>query len=268
MHAGSIAYDNRSGTLVPDQSWVFELWPTNPVEMVGEAVYAKPAWEGKSRFVEVKDCPYDRDHVTDYRQVAITVDLFGGPTLADFVPLSDDPLPIISEQFAERLQTSALSGYRIMPIVQVTCNQTAIVEPKLLYLEFAGKGGIAHHRWKVTGAPNLCPHCHKVPMVCPGCGYINWPKCSNCRQLTLFRPDVPEYSHPKGFRLEESDLGEYVQIVEGSQWDGSDFFRVDRVTCVSNRAKDWLEETHTFPVGFKPALLNIEGVEDRFPEWK
>jgi hypothetical protein len=89
----------------------------------------------------------------------------------------------------------------------------------------------------------------------------------NCDQWTLFLPKAPDESHPKGFAVKGYPPD--VEIVEGKDWDGSDFLRAGGsggVPFVSNRAKEWMEKTHTFPVKFKPALLNIEGVEDRFQD--
>jgi hypothetical protein len=98
-------------------------------------------------------------------------------------------------------------------------------------------------------------------MVCFGCGKTNWPRCDKCDELTLFRADAPEYSHPRGYQLIHDAASPPVPIIEGNLGDGTDFFGS---SFVSNRAKNWMEETKTFPVELKPALLNIEGVEDRF----
>jgi hypothetical protein len=93
---------------------------------------------------------------------------------------------------------------------------------------------------------------------------LNWPYCDNCDKPTLFRPDAPEYSHPNGFRLAESYNTERPAIIEAKDWDGKDFFRQGGSSYCSNRAKEWMEKAKTFPIEFKPALLNIEGVENEF----
>ena len=119
-------------------------------------------------------------------------------------------------------------------------------------------------RWKVKGAPDCCPHCGKGPLFCPGCGESNVPKCLQCKQWTLFNPKAPEYSHPKGFLLEGNPPKE--SIVQASEWDGSDWFCVGTSPFISNRAKVWLEEAKATPIRFRPALLDIEGVEGRFEQ--
>lgn len=113
-------------------------------------------------------------------------------------------------------------------------------------------------RWKVKDAPNLCPDCNKEPMVCPGCGRVNTPCCKLCDKWTVYNPKYPEYSDPLGFSLVHL---EGDRIVDGKQWDGSDWFRIEGSPFVSNRAKEWMERTHTHPITFKPALLDIEGMD-------
>ena len=100
-------------------------------------------------------------------------------------------------------------------------------------------------------------------MVCPACGHTNWLKCINCDQWTLFLPKIPENSDPNGFVV--TGYPPETHIIEGKSWDGSDFFEAGGGTpFVSNRAKEWMERTHIFPVKLVRALLNVEGAEDRF----
>ncbi len=230
-------------------------------------VYARytNSQEEMPSFRAIKNCPRDKRHVTGFEYLSMPIDLFGD-RLGDFVPHVDDPLGIVSAAFAARLRKTHFTGYKLHPIVKILENESRVKKPELLFLEFLGKGGRSD-RLVVKGAPNLCPHCGKVPMVCPSCGQINWPKCIDCDEWTLFLPELPDESHPKGFVVKGYPPD--VAIVEGKDWDGSDFFRAGAsggVPFVSNRAKEWMEKTHTFPIKFKPALLNIEGVEDKFKE--
>jgi hypothetical protein len=264
MERGVIEYDARSGKLIKGRVWLFDLasFGTLLDKAPPGVVYAKPAGDLDSRTEAVRACPVSKRHVTDRKLLEIAVDLFGGDCMGDFVPFSEGVLPIISKRLAERLKGSKLTGYQVRPIIRIGSNQSGVRDVELFYLDFVGHGGRSQ-RWQVKGAKNLCPHCGREHMVCPGCGHLNWPRCVACDQLTLFRPDAPDYSHPKGLRLAKNGWPD-VLIVEGQQWDGSDFFRADDCFCVSNRAKEWLEQTHTFPVAFQPALLNIEGVEEKF----
>ncbi len=148
--------------------------------------------------------------------------------------------------------------------MKVAVNQGTEKDPKLFFLDFVGKGGRAA-RLKVVGAPNLCPHCGKVPMVCPGCGHNNWPERDYCRQPTLFLPDAPENSHPNGFTV--TGYPPEVEIVEAKDWDGSDCFMAGSGSgthFVTDRVREWIGELDAYPITFKPALLNIAGVEEKF----
>jgi hypothetical protein len=211
--------------------------------------------EGIPFYRERHDCPLDKRHVTGQDYLTIAVDLLG-VELGDFVPFSE-PLSIISKQFADRLMKTSLTGYEVKPKVEVVYNQCATTDQRLLYLEFAGVGGKSN-RLVVEGGPNVCPHCGKSAMVCPGCGERNWPKCAECDNWTLYLPEAPEYSDENGFEVEGYPPERY--IVEAKLWDGCDFFTADDVRFVSNRAKLWMEKVGAWPVVFEPALLNTEGV--------
>lgn len=259
MSRGAIYFD-RSGVLKDGVVWDLEVKMEPGIGLL----YATSAWEAPSLpGLDIRECPINKEHVTDYQYTGIALDLFASGNLRDFVPVSDMGGFFVSRQFADRLKQTKLTGYKVRDIVTIGCNQSGEENPSILYLEFAGNAGISL-RCRVKDAPNSCPHCGKETMVCPRCGQTNWPRCPSCGELTLFRPDAPEYSHPKGLAVESTGG---PPIVEGKQWDGSDWFRVKGYLgghFVSNRAKDWMEKTHTFPIAFKPALLNIEGVEDKF----
>ncbi len=262
MNQPIIYFDNRSGNLLPSKVWNMDF---SEVEQSprGTAYATMTYRKGLDARRAIKDCQLDQSHVTGIEELRVGVDLFGD-RLGDFVPMQDDFLPIISAAFATRLRQTRLTGYKLRPIVTVVENESRIENPELYLLEFAGKGGRST-RLVVQGASNLCPHCHKATMVCPGCGKTNWPKCINCDQWTTIIPTMPECSNPKGFIIK--GYPPEVEIVEAKLWDGSDFFEAcGGVPFVSNRAKEWMEKTHTFPVKFKPALLNIEGAEDKFKE--
>jgi len=270
MARGIIYYNHTKGRLVRDLVWTFDLVTGELLTMVKGIVYGEVA-QIKRNIKQAKTCSVSKLHDTSFKPAAIRIDLFGKNTLGDFVPL-DDGLPVISEPFALRLRTSKLTGWRVQPIVSIGVNQSwfpkrsdirgDLANPKLFYLEFTGNGGQSHARFDIANAPNECPSCHKEPMVCRVCGHRNWPSCVRCGKWSLFDPKDPEWSNPKGFVLKGYPPQE--QIVEAKQWDGRDFFRADGIPMVSKNAKEWLEKTHTFPIAFKPAVLNIEGVEHKF----
>src|SRR5262249_9532430 len=203
---------------------------------------------------DVHGCPVDRRHVTSIVYEEIKIDLFGSE-LGDFVPEMFNQ--IVSKRFAERLKTSKLSGYQLRPIVRVKVNQSRAKGPELLYLEFTGKGGF-DRRLKIRNGKNLCPYCSQEPVVCAGCGEIQR-ECLNCGKKTLYLPNSSESSDKRGFRLE--GYPPEVPVVEAKEWDGSDWFTCGGAPFIGNRAKEWLERTHTYPIEVKKALLNVEGAQ-------
>jgi hypothetical protein len=261
MSRTTIYCDRRSGQLVGGIVWEFEVdRSAGPPGIIhGEGSHTDIATPPDR---DIRDCPLHAHHVSDVEYQGVALDLFGSQ-MGDFVPVWDMGGFFVSEAMAARLKASHLTGYRTRDIIVIGCNQSSMTEPRIYYLDFASDAGVCL-RYRIRDGANLCPHCQTEPMICPGCANINWPRCFRCGELTLYRPDAPEYSHPNGVALED-DAG--PRIVEAKNWDGRDWLRVRGPIggyFVSNRAKEWMERTHTFPVAFKPALLNIEGVEDKF----
>lgn len=256
MKKPTMAYDAKSGILAPGKVWLLDLVDFGRLHAQNEkAIYAGLAASTDSQFEDVKVCPADPLHVTGHRCIKLALDLFGQDVVGDFVPFPEGIQPIISGDFAKRLRQSGLTGFTIGPQAQVSINQSSVAGPKLFYLCVTGMAGFSG-RWRISGAANLCPHCKIIPMICPGCGQTNWPFCENCGRKTLSNI-APEYSDPLRFIL---DQYEGPPIVEGKKWGGSDFFIADGMYCVSNKAKEWMEKTHTVPIAFGPALLNTEGM--------
>ncbi len=268
MHTGRIFYDD-SGRLIKDALWSVSLWAHTLLAAEPKSVYAALAADLRCER-QARCCAKDSRHETGTGHRRIALDLFGGNILGNFVPVSEELLPIIPRPFSRQLAHSELTGYAVCNIVEIGTNNSDFRPrpdaqgrpgvPQLHYLDFTGDGGQSHHRWKFDGVSNLCPHCGQHAMVCEECGYINWPRCLECRELTLYRPDMPEYSHPRGIYMEYDRTKRFAPIVEESLWDGTDFFRVGEALFVSNRAKNWMEQNHTSSVHFEPALLNIEPV--------
>jgi hypothetical protein len=188
------------------------------------------------------------------------VELFGGVRLGDFVYNHMTGGFFVSGEFSRRLHESKLTGFRTRENITIVRNPYDIPNAQILQVE-ATSNPILDFRYGLENAPNACPHCGNEPMICSGCGRVNIPCCSKCDRWTIFNPEYPEYSDPNGLRVKRY---EGPSIIEAKDWDGSDWFRQGGMLFVSNRAKEWMERTHTHPIEFKPALLNIEGVEDKF----
>jgi hypothetical protein len=247
---GTIYYDLRSGKLEKGHVW---QWVRPDIAFVHCTYGEFVSWKTE----DVCKCPLDKRHVTGLRVTECTIDLLGGARLADFVPVGVCVgHQIVSEAFAKRLPDSKLRGYVFRDIIKIQVNQTDLKKPKLRYLDITGTAGF-DRRLKVRDAANLCPHCGRLPVICPGCGDLQR-ECLHCGRKTLFLPRAPEASAKDGFRLEGYPNDKHV--VEAKDWDGSDWFECGGVPFISTKVKEWLEKTHTHPVDIRPALLNVEGV--------
>jgi hypothetical protein len=69
-------------------------------------------------------------------------------------------------------------------------------------------------------------------------------------------------SPDKGFRLDAYPPD--INVVEAKERNGSDGFTCGGLSFISKRAKESMESTPTRPLELAPALLNIEGVEEKF----
>jgi hypothetical protein len=117
----------------------------------------------------------------------------------------------------------------------------------------------------VEGAPNSCPYCGREPVVCSGCGWFSEFGCPRCGKSVHYHRDHPEQADGKKLLYEGYPS---ILIVDGKNWDGSDWFSVDGhggSWFVNRRAKHWFEATHVLDPKFKPALLNVEGMSRPLP---
>jgi hypothetical protein len=250
MREGKVIYD-RSGELKKDAIWrvaLEKLWFIADKEKV---CYSDVP--GRTRARAIKLCTLHPDkHLTTrvYEHIRI-VELFGGATVPDFLPIAlFADCPVVSRSFAERLVKSKLANVEFKEIVSVDYNRSEAKDPRFVAMQVNGKGGL-EHRWKVVGIANSCWHCGKSEIVCSSCGVCN-SDCVVCgkrlvsaatryREGTITRP-----------------LDEDPFVIEETDWDRSDFFTVPPNHFVSRRAKIWLESTHTFPLKLEPALLAVK----------
>lgn len=100
-------------------------------------------------------------------------------------------------------------------------------------------------------------------MICPGCGWCSEYGCPNCGKKINYRSLVDSV----GKRLHYEGYPKTL-IVSNNDWDGSDLFAVEGHGggwFVNRRAKEWFKKAQIRDVGFKAALLDIEGPEGVIP---
>jgi hypothetical protein len=243
-----ISYDASSGNLkagvVSEAAWG-HFDETERLNLV----YAKFAAAKDMRTIPL--CFRGANHAARVDVDSLDVDLFG-VVMAPIVAVIDHGFTTLSEEFAQRLAGSELTGFRLRDNVRVSANQSSVHAPKLRYFEITGSGGFGR-RYRVTGAPNQCPHCGRTSVICVHCGTFS-SKCSACGQRTI---NTEGESDPKLFTF--GGLPKTL-IVSDRDWDGSDIFGVDGPgggVFFSARARAWFEKLHIFQVKFKDALIDM-----------
>lgn len=246
----TIYYDNSSGSLKDGRVW--EASWGDDIHEVGNDVFLYARFMKDEGWRDVPLCFRGPEHETTGKVDSVDVELFGSKA-GNFVSLFDHGYNLVTETFAKRLRESGLQGFSFRNVVRVAVNQSGVADPKLLLFEIFGRGGFCH-RYKIRGAPNLCPHCHGAQVICDYCGTI-FPDCPSCG-----RPLVGDEDDPKevdSFRLEGSPK---ALIVSNRDWDGSDIFAMHGPgggVFFSQRAKEWFEKSHIFEVKFKTAYLDV-----------
>lgn len=246
-----------------DDAWIVSsLSPTNDELflrgeapwMWGEIVSGLDLYDEAS---VVGRCRLDCNHVTERRYTGpFLIDLCGGTRQPDFIRIPYDGAAVVEEHLAKRLKASGLKGIDLSP-VEVNVNQTAGPDPTLFLLQFTGANCLRPR--KVVGVPNACPFCGKDPYICPACGYEE-SLCSNCGNETRILASVHKGLGDKRLRMAaEPKAG---TILDGTRWDGSDFFNCFGWTFVTRRAVDWLLSIHAAPFYARPVRVCVDGMTD------
>jgi len=204
-----------------------------------------------------RDCPIDPAHITGQAYKAFEAELSGGPRIGDIL-LHNSGEVVLSPSFTERLESSGLTGFDFMPLT-ITLNFTSGQDPKLSVLRFLGRGG--QRPRKVVGVPNACPFCGAGPLICTACGYevIRCPKCGNITRIL-----TQAHKGPGDKRLRMAAEPKAGEVLDGSRWDGSDFFGSSYIT---RRAVDWLLSIHAAPFVARPVRVWVDKMTNEQKGW-
>lgn len=246
----TIYYDDSSGSLKHGRVW--EASWGDKIHEVGKDVFVYAVFVKDHGGQEVPLCFRGPRHQRTFKVDSVDVDLFGSKP-GHFVSLFGHGFNLVIEPFAKRLKESGLNGFSFRDVVRVAENQSGWAEPKLTLFDNFGRGGFCH-RYKIQGAPNLCPHCRGSQIICDYCGTI-FSKCPSCGRPLV--SDEKDSKDPNCLRFEGFPK---TLIVSNRDWDGSDIFAVDGPgggVFFSQRAKDWFEKSHVFEVKFKTAYLDV-----------
>jgi hypothetical protein len=212
---GSIRYDAKSGTLRHGVVWEFAGAPE--LEAAVEADRVCGEWTRREKTEGLLNCPVSKRHVTRRRVLNVSIDLFDGAVVGDFLPLTNQGFNIVTRLFAERLKRSDITGCATRNGVTINVNQSGAKDPEFLLLDVVGRGGF-RTRWHVEGVPNTCHYWGRDPVVCCGCGWMSEYGCPRCGKSVHYDRDHPDQAD--GNELFEGCSP--ILIVDGKNWDGSD----------------------------------------------
>jgi hypothetical protein len=219
-------------------------------------------WTGDEKAHDEHDCPVSKRHETGFTIVETSIELYGRDNPIEFLPMVTYGADIVSKQFADKLKGSRLTGFALHDGVTIADNCSDREKPEFLLLDVVGSAGFCR-RWQVHGGPNLCPYCEKEPLVCSGCGLCcSRFGCPRCKKRVHYFAGDERKNDGKNFLF---DLPPDVWVVDGEDWDGSDWLAMKWFEAgawfVNRRAKEWFERTRCRDISFKPAMLNIEGMD-------
>lgn len=245
-----------------DQAVLSKRTPTDD-ELIGTGrnyLWVDLAVDEEGRFGPteiVRKCPRDDTHDPQWHAKELTVDLLGGPRVADFVHLEPDQVDfIVSEAFGERLKASGLIGFGLAP-VKIGYGHPSYGKPKLKLLQLRGRKCL--RPLTVRGASNQCPFCGREPLICPACGQWLDP-CPKCGEIGTVVRQMHKGTQDK--RLIIAERGK--PIVEGKNWDGSDLiFGQGDGRMITKRALDWLLSVHAAPFYARPIRVCVDGMSEK-----
>ena len=206
----------------------------------------------------VHNCKRYQSHGYSYL-TNLRTDIFGG----DYVPkmIAAGSLAIlINKDFRGDLLKSNLVGYSTM-LLPIVANQSKLKYPEIYHLEFLGKE--CHQKREVhIPADNRCPFCGWEPVVCPECFDIKY-ECPSCKKITTEVSKKHGGVGDKRFIITGGPPEGWV--IEGNEWDGSDFISMPTHICpfiISGRALDFLISVKAFPFVAKPCFVDVSGCDE------
>jgi len=260
-----VMFDDEPAEPERDRSWsVVPRTPTH-LELTRRDANDGYCWV-KSFRDEVTDrvdehaCISSPTHVTHTYYKNVSLDVYGGPRLSEFIP---DPhgFCVMSDVFAERVRTLRLQGLDVRLAV-IRDSEGTLKHPKLLILQFVGK--CRDRTPKVEHAPNACPYCGAAPMICQECGFAPW-QCPTCGKEGRIAAHLHRGEDDKRLRIGiPKGYFQRGQILEGKHWDGADLVSLRPGSLfMSKRFLDWLLMVHAAPFYVKPARFCIDGMSEK-----
>lgn len=238
---------------------------------------------------ERKDCPVDGSHVTQswWRdlQVVVDDDATSVGAVAPFVHVlslhMDECALLIRDNLVEALNKSGLTGWQTEEVIFAVPSGKELARtsrpgpyPRLWYFQFRGRAGLRSR--SVRNAPNACPFCGHGRIICPGCRWrmIYCPKCEGFPYETPTQACNLGKRLPKGTLIWEDTPEARRGILQGEDWDGSDFVQIgvgcgpefglheDDKHIITKRALDWLLARRAMPLWAQPIPVDVSRMSE------
>ena len=214
----------------------------------------------KRRMVERFKCSANPKHGEEEELYDYEIDLTNVRLpLTPFV--SEHDHVIVNEWLADRLKTSGLKGFRLLPATvssfpMLYKDEATTPVGKLFQLTFDGvhPGAIPHVE---PASADKCPNCGAGPIVCPECGFCINP-CVKCGED--WGVSERRYEGKNDRRIKIERLGASIDVIDPRSWDGTDFMGSSHGGKITRRALDWLLSIHAGPFVAQPIAVNVFGL--------
>src|SRR5579863_5388514 len=201
------------------------------------------------REVERYKCSLNRKHGRINQPFDYELDIsYVQRSIPPFVNDTEGAHVLVNQWLAERLKSSGLKGFRLiptsvrdLPIWYVNERTTPLA--KIYQLSFEGRFPKQVRHVEPPSA-DRCPNCGAGPIVCPECGYCMSP-CYNCDEPWGVAADLHGGARDRRIAIEK--LGASISVVDPRLWDGNDFMGWSTGGWITRRALDWFLSIHAGP---------------------
>jgi hypothetical protein len=225
---------------------------TRPLSHGEDYVYAEVLYD----LHDIHGCTDEPTHVTGWDLDNHRADLLGGAKVSPFVSDTVALTIVVRREFRDELNRTPFIGFATAPL-PISENQSRLVDPDLYVLSPRGRKCVRPLAVSVP-EPNVCPFCGWGPIVCAACREVQW-NCPKCTHDLVVLEEKHEGSGDKRFTT--VGIPREGWIVDGIQWDGSDFVAGLNQSLITGRVLDWLVAVGAVPFMAFPCFVDVSGCD-------